>query len=447
MIPPCERISDRWPSPDEEGLAESPPGADVDFVKKHTTGDRPVVVLSGGVTGLGVLRAFARQGIATFVYPAVRDDLVSRSRWFRALPGSACLPSAPRASAELLEQVLRESKLEQAYLCACSDDWNTVVAEFVERGSARFVSIVPPSAALDTLQNKAHLALLLQRLGVPMPSTRMIGSYDDIGELPPSSPTFYFLKPTDSQSFLARFGTKGLRVGSAEEARRRLDEVVSAGMSVILQEYIPGSFAEHYFIDGYVDRAGVIKALFARRRLRIYPPDFGNSTSMVSVPLAEAQGAVETVRRVLSEVNYRGIFSAEFKRDPRDGLFKLIEVNARPWWFVDFAVRCGVDVCRMAYDDALGREVSPVESYKVGMSCIYPYYDFYAARPLVKAGQLNWGRWIAQVIPALQPVGCWDDPLPGIVGFSKIVSAAFINRMKRRAPTARQISNSASREA
>ncbi len=174
------------------------------------------------------------------------------------------------------------------------------------------------------------MPLRVQRLGVPMPRTRIIVKRDDIGDLPSSDDTFYFLKPTDSQSFLAHFGTKGLRVRSTEEARRRLDEAIAAGMSVVLQEYIPGSFAEHYFIDGYVDHAGVIKALFPRRRLRIYPRDFGNSTSMVSIPLKDVPDAVESVRKVLGEVKYRGIFSAEFKRDVRDGLCKLIEVNARP---------------------------------------------------------------------------------------------------------------------
>jgi len=399
-------------------------------VKTNSTASWPVVILSGGVTGLGVLRAFARRGIEAYVYPAILDDLVCRSRWFQTLPGSERLSSTPQPTTELLERVLRESRLERAYLCACSDDWNAVVAEFIEQDSGRFLSIVPSPAALNTLQNKAHFAQLLQRTGVPMPTTRIIASCDDIGELPPSNDTFYFLKPTDSQSFRARFGTKGLRVRSAEDARRRLNDVVSAGMNVVLQEYIPGSFAEHYFIDGYVDTAGAVKALFARRRLRIYPPDFGNSTSMVSVPLADASGAVDTVRRVLSEVKYRGIFSAEFKRDARDGLFKLLEVNARPWWFVDFAVRCGVDVCRMAYDDALGHVVPPVESYKVRASCIYPYYDFFATQPLVKAGEMNWGRWVSEVITALQPVGSWDDPIPGLVGFSRVVTAAAANRLQ-----------------
>jgi predicted ATP-grasp superfamily ATP-dependent carboligase len=357
---------------------------------------------------------------------------VSRSRWFEPLPGTERIATASRPSLELLEQVLRDSKLERAYLCACSDDWNMVVADLVERGSGRFVSVVPPRSALDTLQNKARLALLLQRLGVPMPETRLITGSSDIAELPQSNDTFYFLKPTDSQSFHARFGTKGLRVRSVEEARQRLDEVIAAGMSVVLQEYIPGSFAEHYFIDGYRDRAGTIKALFPRRRLRIYPPDFGNSTSMVSVSLADVSGAVESVHRVLAEVSYRGIFSAEFKRDPRDGLFKLLEINARPWWFVDFAVRCGVDVCRMAYDDALGREVRAVESYRIGASCIYPYYDFFATQPLVQAGTMTWRRWASEVVHALQPVGRWDDPLPGLIGFCRIVSAAMARRLTGR---------------
>ena len=125
-----------------------------------------------------------------------------------------------------------------------------------------------------------------------------------------------------------------------------------------------------------------IKALFARRRLRIYPPDFGNSTAMVSIPLDDVQQAVDSLRTVLHAVGYRGIFSGEFKRDPRDGRFKLLEINTRPWWFIDFAVRCGVDVCRMAYDDALGAAGHRCEQYKVGATCVFPYYDFFAVQPM-----------------------------------------------------------------
>jgi D-aspartate ligase len=396
----------------------------------------PVVVLSGGVTALGVMRAFGRRGITTYVHPDT-PEYIRHSRWYRPLPTGKHTQYAGPHSAVSLRDALERSGLEQAFLCACSDDWNRAVADLAELSGNRFLSVVPTPRALDRLQHKGHLAELLQQVGVPMPLTQLVRGEDDLANLPQSRETFYFLKPTDSQRFLAHFGTKGMRVPSAAEARRRLREVVAAGMSVVLQEYIPGSFSEHYFIDGYIDRAGAAKALFARRRLRIYPPDFGNSTAMVSVPLATVEQAADSVRRVLGAVDYHGIFSAEFKRDPRDGLFKLLEVNTRPWWFIDFAVRCGVDVCRMAYDDAQGLPVTPVHDYRIGATCVFPYYDFFAVQPMLGEGRMTWLRWMREIAPALQPVGCWDDPVPGVVALTRVLKSAIQNRLHRPTPAAR----------
>lgn len=386
----------------------------------------PVIILSGGVTALGVLRAFGRRGIPAFVHPDTLE-VIRHSRWYRPLLPAGGARAAP--SAQELRDVLQLSEQPGGFLCACSDDWNRAVAEYAEQPDVRFLSSVPTRGALDRLQDKSRLAELLRALQVPMPLTRRIDSAADLAEVPSDSDTFYFLKPTDSQQFLARFGTKGMRVPDAATARARLDEIVAAGLSVVLQEYIPGPCSEHYFIDGYVDRAGEVKGLFARRRLRIYPPDFGNSTAMVSIPLDDARQAVDSARRVLGAVGYRGIFSAEFKRDPRDGRFKLLEVNTRPWWFIDFAVRCGVDVCRMAYEDAQGLPVAAVHDYRVGATCVYPYYDFFALQPLRRSGQASWAGWFGELLPALQPVGCWDDPMPAAVGFTRIVGSAMRNRL------------------
>ena len=150
---------------------------------------------------------------------------------------------------------------------------------------------------------------------------------------------------------------------------------------------------------------------------------------MVSVPLSDVHGAVDSLRRVLAAVSYRGIFSVEFKRDPRDAAFKLLEINARPWWFVDFPVRCGVDVCRLAYDDAQGLDVPPLDTYPIGASCVFPYRDFLAMQPLVAAGQTSWWRWLLELPRALQPVACMDDPMPAIVATTRLLSRALRNRL------------------
>jgi predicted ATP-grasp superfamily ATP-dependent carboligase len=148
--------------------------------------------------------------------------------------------------------------------------------------------------------------------------------------------------------------------------------------------------------------------MFARRRVRMYPPDFGNSSSMISIPLAEAAEAVQTLERLLRDLRYRGIFSAEFKLDPRDGLFKLLEVNCRPWWFNGFAADCGVDTTLMAYRDALGLPVERVLSYREGVRMAYSFNDLRAVirtrTPLPQALKFWFG--------ARDALFARDDPRP-----------------------------------
>ena len=41
----------------------------------------------------------------------------------------------------------------------------------------------------------------------------------------------------------------------------------------------------------------------------------------------------------LKKIQFNGLFDAEFKKDPRDGNFKLIEINARSWWQNSFPTK------------------------------------------------------------------------------------------------------------
>ena len=86
------------------------------------------------------------------------------------------------------------------------------------------------------------------------------------------------------------YGVKGCRVRDMDDARTQLAKVYGDGHRVVVQEYVPGPGSNHYLIDGFIGADGRIRALFARRRLRMYPPDFGDSTHMVSVPLVAGGG-------------------------------------------------------------------------------------------------------------------------------------------------------------
>src|SRR5207248_7494276 len=169
-----------------------------------------------------------------------------------------------------------------------------------------------------------------------------------------------FLKPMNSVEFARIYGLKGILFDSKVEAIQRMRGIA---FPILIQKFIGGPATAHYFIDGFVDRNGVISH-FARRRLRMHSRQVGCSTYMISVPPERVAPAVRSLDIMLSNLDYRGIFNAEFKYDEEDGQFKLIEVNARPWIFVEFAARAGVNVCLMAYRDAMGLPVAPVARYQ-----------------------------------------------------------------------------------
>jgi len=375
-----------------------------------------VLALGTGITVLGVLRTLSKANVDVFTLPSV-DRFTRRSRWYRVGP-RALAGMKPDTLAQILEGLP-----SPIVLMPCSDLWVRTVAALPADVLKRYPASIAPLQALDLLVDKARFGAALDRLKLPHPATRLMKAAEDLDSVPDRVLQSSFLKPVHSQQFFARFGVKAFRIASKSQAQDRLRECLDGGFQMVLQEYIPGPPTNHYFIDGFIDRAGVVRALFARQRLRMSPPDFGNSTMQISVPLADTGNASATLRTLLADIDYRGIFSAEFKKDPRDNAFNLIEVNARPWWYVEFAARCGVNVSEMAVRDALGQPVETISSYSVGRRCVYPYYDLQAVRAERSAGRLSVLNWARSWLGSYQPVFRWSDPLPAIGEVAALIGA------------------------
>ena len=101
----------------------------------------------------------------------------------------------------------------------------------------------------------------------------------------------------------------------------------------------------------------------------------------------------------------------EFKRDPRDGRFKLMEMNPRLWLWHGLAAALGVDFARIAYFDLLGRPPAPATT------------------------EGKRGRWAITLLagetpafqrpPYVERVFSLDDPMPGAAQFARVVKAAL----------------------
>lgn len=406
------------PLPDTDGEAAlwMPPDATSRYLRagevlEKSIADTPVLVFGTGLTALGVLRSFQKIGVVAYSVCAP-NELPAKSRWYRPAP----LSSDSIPSPEQLCEYLTASSLDRAVLVPCSDDWVRAIAELPESLKTRFPASISGSLVVRTMTDKGLFAATLQCLEIPRPKTLLLHSFEEMSELGDECYRNMFLKPLDSQEFARRHRAKAFRLkdrAHALEIMQNLRGEGSDGFPILLQEYIPGATHQYYLVDGFVDARGRISALIARRRLSQYPPLFGNSARSETIPLDQVGGAIETLERMWSAVPYRGIFDAEFKYDDRDGQFKILEVNARPWWFIEFATRCGVDLCGMTYRDALGLPVQPVHSYATGRRCVYSSYDL-AAHYSTDPGVAGFLRWLRSCHNVEDIIYRWDDPWPGI---------------------------------
>ena len=263
------------------------------------------------------------------------------------------------------------------------------------------------------LTDKESFAELVRELGVPHPQTLFVHGVAGLDDLELAAGTQYFLKARNSQKFIARTGVKAYMVSSPEEIRIRVGELSAAALGVVLQEYIPGPPTNHYFVDGFADGKGAILARFARQRLRMHPPHFGNSTFLRSIALADVPDIVQTVDRLIAGCGLRGIFSVELKRDANTGVAKVLEVNARAWWYVHYAAACGVNVCEMTYRAALGEPLPPFDgNYRVGRTCVFVRPDYRAWRDQSGNGHISLTAHVASWFKGEHMIFQRSDPMP-----------------------------------
>ncbi len=375
---------------------------------RNRTSDIPALIIGGPwILTLSIIRSLGRKGIPLFA-TGTEQSFVSYSRWHRGAPAAWGDTLTPATLSELLTKL----PVDRMVVIPCSDEWALAVANLAPTVAVRFPASLACFDSLRALIDKGRFAALLEQLGLPHPRTVCVSNEDDWAQVGSDAFVDAFLKPCDSMAFRRRYGVKGLHFRTPSEAIALAREARQAGLEVLLQEYIPGPPTRHYMVEGFVDRTGQVCARFVRQRLRMSPADFGDSTYMVSVPLDRVREALECLDRLLAHLSFRGVFEAEFKYDDRDGHFKLLEVNARPWYFIGFAADCGVDFSEMAYWDALSVAVEPVRAYEVGCHCVVGG-DRFACWQLFRQGRLTAWAWLRQWVGARQLLFSWDDPLPG----------------------------------
>lgn len=209
-------------------------------------------------------------------------------------------------------------------------------------------------------------------------------------------------------------GHKVLLARTLAELRDFLNGVPDDVGGWLLQELIPGAESRITLCAGYINHAGELVQAFTARKLRQYPPGFGSASLAMSESCAETAALSADFLRA---IGFRGIFGAEFKRDPRDAQLKIIEINPRPTLWFQLSHSAGKRIVDAAWRDLCGATPAPDLPQRNGVLWRYTLKDlaaalFYRHRggdfelpapDLAAAGPRRSSSWA---------VHDWRDPLP-----------------------------------
>ena len=171
------------------------------------------------------------------------------------------------------------------------------------------------------------------------------------------------IKPAIKENFFYATGAKAWRANTPDELLRFYEKAKRQikPEEILIQEIIPGDGREQFSYCAFY-RHGLPYSTLTARRARQHPREFGRASSYVvtvDLPVIE-----ELSERFLRAINFHGLVEIEFKRDPRDGKYKLLDVNARTWGFHWIGSACGVDFPYLVFADQLGLGMEPTRALR-----------------------------------------------------------------------------------
>jgi len=309
----------------------------------------PAIVLQvSWANGLDIIRDLAAAGVPLL---ALDDNPRALGLHSRLAAGMVC--PDPREDEEafivFLEQ-LGPRLPQRAVLFPTHDQYIWPISRHAQRLEPWYLIPFSRWQTMQRLHDKREQLETAQRVGVDIPKTVFVDDDTDLARGADEIGFPAIFKPVESLAFKTRFRRHVLEIASRDELLRVYDKVRDCG-TLMLQDIVPGGDEELYTLGSYLDAQSRPLAQFTGHKLRQHPPRFGHVSMAVSLWVPEL---AEAGLRLLHELGYHGVSQVEFKRDPRDGRYRLMEVNARHWMWHSLATACGVNLSLAAYRDAIG---------------------------------------------------------------------------------------------
>ena len=371
-----------------------------------------VIVIGDHIQALGIIRSLGRHGIPVYL---LHDKTLCISRFSRYCYKFIKTPSMDNESdfISFLAELAKKFDVNDYILMPTNDAAVRILSknkDFLEK----YYKVPTPHWDITKFAlNKELTYSLAAENGIPVPKTIHPKNVEDLQKLHINYPVV--LKGVEGLNFYRKTGAKAFRANSLGELKRIYEKnsTLIDFSEIIIQEEIPGGTDLMYSFCSFFKNDELL-GVWTGRKVREHPVGLGTGTFAESIYVPEI---VELGSKLLSAMNYYGISEIEFKKDPRDNKFKLIEMNARTWLWISLAVRAGVDFPYMLYKDIMGDGIAPVKSFREGIRWMHIYTDLGVMIKEIPRGNMMIKDYFASLNNGEKEFAVFslNDPLPFIM--------------------------------
>lgn len=375
----------------------------------------PAVVSYMSYSGLGIVRSLGRLGVPVYALDPDPKKIGMDSRFCK---NKVC-PSIESNENDHIEFLIELSKHlgQKPVLFPTGDNTVLCYAKYENILRNYFIFTVPERSTIERLVTKDALFKTSVEFNIPSPATFIPNSLSDVDDIASKISYPCIIKPIKSNSWhqesiqkIIGDNTKVILAQNRNELLSSYSKVAAYDPNVIISEVIPGDDSELFYFVFYMSSDHQLLGRFSGRKCRVIPIHFGSASFVESVSVQELD---ELSISFLRKLRYTGLGGIEFKRDPRDGKFKLIEFNARYGLWDALGARCGVDTAYIAYCDAIGERVTRKFEYRIGVKWVSIYRDTKAFLAYRKEGLITLLSWLRSFRGEKQwAVFAWDDIKP-----------------------------------
>lgn len=243
------------------------------------------------------------------------------------------------------------------------------------------------------------------------------------------------------QTFYAKNnGLKAIECKNKKELKERLASVVKSGFDVVVQEKIIFDRVEDeipFYL--YSDENHEIKMAATGIKELIQPYPYGTANIL---RLTWHEELLPLAQSVVKALSWRGILMIEFIKDKKDGEWKVIEVNPRPWLFIGFYERFGLNYLSCLYDDWVDssrfsekelvtplKEVLKKSPLHIDILSIFQLTNQEEKKNIISSNLGDISTWFANYGKCLtMPYFDQQDSMPGFLNISEVASSLPLDK-------------------